>query len=79
MKTHIIINDNVSISITPENEMEVEAFKILMKQNNEVIQIRETQYIFSKKIGIGSIIIQKEVNQNKLEEIPNDEKQQENM
>lgn len=59
MKAHIIVNGSVTLAISPENKLEEEALKQLMKQNNETIEIRTSQHILNKNVSVGSLIIQK--------------------
>lgn len=61
MITDILIGGNkqVTLVISPENEMENEALKLLMKQNNEIIEIRNPVTIFGKTIPAGIAINQK--------------------
>lgn len=56
MKVEFVVNGGVTVVLCPENSMEEELLKVLVKQNNELIEIRSPVNILSKTIR-GSVLI----------------------
>lgn len=57
MQTEVISNDNgVSLLLVPENEMEELMVKQLMKQENELIDVRNPISVLSKTFKSGILI-----------------------
>jgi hypothetical protein len=59
MKVECIINGQVRMIICPENDMEAEVLKQLMKQDNQLSEIRSTVQIVGKSISHAIMIERK--------------------
>lgn len=60
MQVETITNDSgVSVIIVPENEMEEQLLKQLMKQENSIVEIRNPINIITKTIKSGLLIAKK--------------------
>lgn len=73
MQVEFIINGGVSLMLAPENTMEEELLKSLMKQPNELTEIRTTVTILNKSFKSGVLIHSStkkaEIDGNKTEEV----------
>jgi|JI10StandDraft_1071094.scaffolds.fasta_scaffold42308_8 hypothetical protein len=56
MQYEFVVNGGVSIVLAPENEMEEHLLKQLMKQDNDLQEIRTTITVLSKTFKNGLII-----------------------
>ena len=56
MQYEFVVNGGVSILLAPENEMEEHLLKQLMKQDNDLQEIRTTITVLSKTFKNGLII-----------------------
>lgn len=56
MQYEFVVNGGVSIVLAPENEMEEHLLKQLMKQNNDIQEIRTTITVLSKTFKNGLVI-----------------------
>jgi hypothetical protein len=56
MKVHIVANGSVQLVISPEDKMEEEFLKKLMKQQNEVVITHSAHVILGKNLNVGSLI-----------------------
>lgn len=59
MKTDILINGPTTLVLTPENDMEREILKNLIKQDNELIELRSAVHVLGKTLRDGIIITKK--------------------
>lgn len=66
MKVESIVNGDVKLLLIPENTMEEEVIKQLMKQENELTEIRSTVQILNKSVKY-AVLIGKKTN-NKEED-----------
>jgi hypothetical protein len=57
MKVHIVANGTVQLVVSPEDKMEEEALKKLMKQQNEIVVTHSAHVILGKNLNVGSLII----------------------
>lgn len=58
MKVEIVANGTVSFALIPENDMDRAAMKMLLKQNNEFIEITKQTQILNKASFTEGIVIQ---------------------
>jgi len=58
MQVQIVVSDDgiVALAISPQNMMEEEALKQLMKQNNEIHEIRDGARVLDRTLKQGIII-----------------------
>ena len=56
MQYEFVVNGGVSIVLAPENEMEEHLLKQLMKQDNDIQEIRTTITVLSKTFKNGLVI-----------------------
>lgn len=56
MKVHIVANGAVQLVVSPEDKMEEEFLKKLMKQQNEIVITHSAHAILGKNLNIGSLI-----------------------
>lgn len=56
MRTEFVINGGVTLVLGPENSMEEEILKKLIKQSNEIIEVRTAVTVLGKVIR-GSVLI----------------------
>lgn len=59
MKVQIVANGKVSVVISPENTMEEEALKQLMRQDNELTEIRNGVTVLGSQYNQGIMIAPK--------------------
>lgn len=71
MKVEFIINGGVSVVLEPESEMEREILKVLVKQQNNLFEVRGTVNVLSKQIR-GSVLICKKESFSEI--LPEDNK-----
>ncbi len=67
MHVEVILNGGVTLVISPQSPLEEEAIKQLMKQKNEIIQIRNGMSMLNKTLAAG-IVIGQNITSNKSEE-----------
>ena len=63
MKVDTLLNGSITLILVPENDAEKEILKALVKQDNDISELRSTVTILSKSITNG-IMIAKKVQQN---------------
>lgn len=73
MKVECIINGQVRMIICPENDMEAEVLKQLMKQDNQLSEIRSTIQIVGKSISHAIMI------ERRTPEVTKDDSQEKEM
>jgi hypothetical protein len=56
MQIEFLVNDGVQILLSPENEMEEHLLKQMMKQNNEMNEIRSSVVVLNKTFRNGILI-----------------------
>jgi len=56
MHVEVIINGGVTLVIAPKTPLEEEALKQLMKQKNEIIEVRNGVSLLNKTLPAGIII-----------------------
>ena len=79
MQYEFVVNGGVSILLAPENEMEEHLLKQLMKQDNDLQEIRTTITVLSKTFKNGLIIGKKSPTKKDVESSgPVDESKNEN-
>jgi|TARA_B110000503_G_C7162052_1_gene420084 hypothetical protein len=65
MQVEFLVNGGVSLLLVPENEMEESMLKQMMKQDNDLTQIRSNVIVLNKTFRSGVLIHSKS---NKLDE-----------
>jgi hypothetical protein len=58
MKVEIVANGTVSFALIPENDMDRAAMKMLLKQNNEFVEITKQTQILNKASFTEGLVIQ---------------------
>lgn len=56
MQIELIINGGVTILMSPENPLEEEAIKLLMKQDNKIEQFRSAVVVLNRTFPNGLVI-----------------------
>jgi hypothetical protein len=56
MQVEFIVNGGISLIFSPDNPMEEELVKALMKQQNEIMEFRTAQTILNKTFRNGIVI-----------------------
>ena len=59
MKTEFIVNGGVSLLLSPENEMEEHLLKQMVRQENDLTEIRSNITILSKSYKSGVLLSRK--------------------
>lgn len=59
MQIEFLVNGGVSLLLAPENEMEEALLKQMMKQNNDLIEIRSSVQVLAKTFRNGILIAKK--------------------
>jgi len=75
MKVDTLLNGSITLILVPENDAEKEILKALVKQDNDITELRSTVTILSKSITNG-IMIAKKVQQNPKPEEKIDDSQE---
>jgi len=73
MKVDCIINGQIRLIICPENDMETEVLKQLMKQDNTLTEIRSSIQIVGKSISHAIMIERKTPEQNSKDDSTKEE------
>jgi hypothetical protein len=69
MQYEFVVNGGVSIVLAPENEMEEHLLKQLMKQDNDIQEIRTTITVLSKTFKNGLVIGKKTPTKKELPDL----------
>jgi hypothetical protein len=56
MQIEVLVSDGVTVVLSPENEMEEALLKQLMKQSNDITEIRSTVMLLNKTYRSGIVI-----------------------
>lgn len=64
MQVEFLINGGVSLLLSPENEMEEQLLKQMVKQNNEITEIRSSVVVLNKTFRAGVLIHSKSKKSN---------------
>lgn len=56
MQVEFLVNGGVSLLLAPENEMEEALVKQMMKQNNDILEIRTAVVVLNKTFRNGILI-----------------------
>ena len=75
MKVDTLLNGSITLILVPENDAEKEILKALVKQDNDITELRSTVTILSKSITNG-IMIAKKIQQNPKPEEKIDDSQE---
>jgi hypothetical protein len=67
MQVEFIMNGSVSLILSPENAAEEALLKQLVKQNNDIIEIRSRITVVNKSFSNGIIIGKKELGRTSAE------------
>jgi hypothetical protein len=67
MQVEFIMNGSVSLILSPENAAEEALLKQLVKQNNDIIEIRSRITVVNKSFSNGVIIGKKELGRTNVE------------
>jgi hypothetical protein len=59
MKVEFVLNGGVTLLLIPENPMEEEVIKQLMKQDNELSEIRGGATVLNRTVSSGLVITKK--------------------
>lgn len=68
MQIEFLVNGGVSLLLSPENEMEEALLKQLMKQDNELTEIRTSVVVLNKTFRNGVLVGKRGYNKKKDEE-----------
>lgn len=68
MQIEFLVNGGVSLLLSPENEMEEALLKQMMKQDNELTEIRTSVVVLNKTFRNGVLIGKKGANRKKDED-----------
>jgi hypothetical protein len=79
MKVECVINGQVRMIIYPENEMETEIIKQLMKQDNTLMEVRSSIQLLGKNIHHAMIVERRNTNEPPIVVRRDDSTQEENM
>jgi hypothetical protein len=66
MKVEIVANGTVSFALIPENDMDRAAMKMLLKQNNEFVEITKQTQILNKASFTEGLVIQPKARENAI-------------
>jgi len=66
MKVEIVANGTVSFALIPENDMDRAAMKMLLKQNNEFVEITKQTQILNKASFSEGLVIQPKARETNL-------------
>ena len=72
MQVEFVLNGRVTLLLIPENPMEEEVIKQLMKQDNELSEIRGGATVLNRTLTSGMVITKKS-SANVVEDNPNGE------
>jgi hypothetical protein len=78
MKVECVINGQVRMIIYPENEMEIEIIKQMMKQDNALMEVRSSVQLLGKSIS-NALIIERRNTNDPIVTKKDDSTQEENM
>lgn len=67
MQVEFLVNGGVSLLLSPENEMEEHLLKQMMKQDNELTEIRSSIVVLNKTFRNGTLIAKKTGNKKEEE------------
>jgi hypothetical protein len=71
MQIEFLVNGGVNILLAPENEMEEALLKQMMKQKNDITEIRTAVVVLNKTFRNGILIGKKSIGvQNDDDEVP---------
>lgn len=68
MQVEFLVNGGVSLLLAPENEMEEALVKQMMKQNNDILEIRTAVVVLNKTFRNGILIGKKNLGNLKEED-----------
>ena len=68
MQVEFLVNGGVSLLLAPENEMEEALVKQMMKQNNDILEIRTAVVVLNKTFRNGILIGKKSLGNIKEED-----------
>ena len=68
MQVEFLVNGGVSLLLAPENEMEEALLKQMMKQNNDILEIRTAVTVLNKIFRNGILIGKKSLGNVKEED-----------
>lgn len=69
MQVEFLVNGGVSLLLSPENEMEEQLLKQLMKQQIDLTEIRSAVQVLNKTFRSGVLISKKALNKKETEDI----------
>jgi hypothetical protein len=64
MQIEFLVNDGVALLLSPENPMEEELLKQMLKQDNDISEVRSTVVVLNKTFKNGVFIAKKSLNLN---------------
>lgn len=67
MQVEFLVNGGVSLLLSPENEMEEALIKQLMKQQNDITEIRSSVMVLNKTFRNGILIGKKHIRKEEEE------------
>ncbi len=59
MQAQFLLNGSVSLVLSPDNEAEEALIKLLLKQENDLVQIRTNVHVLNKSYSNGIVIAAK--------------------
>jgi hypothetical protein len=80
MQVEFIVNGGVSLLFAPENEAEEALLKQMMKQDNDLTEIRSAVTVLSKTFRNGVLICKKSATKDALEiKVPDNDTKEEDL
>jgi hypothetical protein len=70
MQVEFVLNGRVTLLLIPENPMEEEVIKQLMKQDNELSEIRGGATVLNRTLSSGMVITKKSSAKDPVDDIP---------
>ena len=77
MQVEFLVNGGVSLLLSPENEMEEALLKQMMRQPNELTEIRSAVTVLNKTFRSGILIGKRIAGSNQIDEKSKDEDKEE--
>jgi hypothetical protein len=81
MQVEFLVNDSVSLLLAPENEMEEALLKQMMKQKNDIVEIRTAVNVLNKTYRNGILMGKRTIGsrhgENHIDSIDNKDNEEE--
>ena len=76
MQIEFLVNGGVSLLLAPENEMEEALLKQMMKQRNDITEIRTTVHVLNKSFRNGILVGKKNLGIMPNENAPDEDREE---